>query len=73
VVTCRGHVVQEAALPRRGKRSELFTDTNGLILMRLKAASAGQYQLRLNITSVPHFLENAGAGLQVFRLAGKHL
>jgi hypothetical protein len=68
-VTHRGKIVQQDTLPRRGKRSELFTDTNGLILIRLKARSAGHYMLRLNITSVPPHLEIGGAGFRIFKLA----
>jgi len=68
-VTFRGRVVQQDTLPRHRKQSELFTDTNGLILTRFKAASAGPYTLRLSLTSLPHPLEIAGSGVQVFKLA----
>ena len=68
-VTHRGRTVQESTLPRRGKRSDLFTDTNGLILLRFRADSAGQYVLRLEVTSVPPHLEIHGAGIRVFKLA----
>lgn len=67
-VAYRGETVQESTLPRRGKRSDLFTDTNGLILLRFTAQSAGQYVLQLNITSVPPHLEIHGAGIRVFKL-----
>jgi hypothetical protein len=68
-VTYRGQTVQESTLPRRGRRSERFTDTNGLILLRFRADSAGQYLLRLEVTSVPPYLEISGAGIRVFKLA----
>jgi hypothetical protein len=68
-VAYRGETVQESTLPRRGKRSDLFTDTNGLILLRFTAQSAGQYVLQLNITSVPPHLEIHGALIRVFKLA----
>ena len=68
-VAYRGHTVQESTVPRRAKRSDLFTDTNGLILLRFTAQSAGQYVLQLNITSVPPHLELHGAGIRVFKLA----
>jgi hypothetical protein len=68
-VAYRGHVIQQSALPRRGTRSELFTDTNGLILLRFEARSSGQYLLRLNVTSVPPHLQISGAGVRVLKLA----
>jgi hypothetical protein len=68
-VACRGQTVQESTMPRRGKRSDLFTDTNGLILVRFTALSAGKYVLHLNITSVPPGLEIHGALIRVLKLA----
>ena len=68
VVTSGGRVIQQSALPRRGKRSELFTDTNGLVLLRLQSPAARKYVLRLNITSVPRHLELHGAGVIIFKL-----
>ena len=68
-VTYRGQLVQSDMLPRHGKRSELFTDPNGLILTRFRAESAGRYVLKLHISSVPPHLEIGGAGLRVLKLA----
>jgi len=68
-VAYRGQIVQQSTLPRRGKRSDLFTDTNGLILVRFTAQSAGKYVLQLNITSVPPRLEIHGSLIRVLKLA----
>ena len=68
-VAYRGQIVQQSTLPRRGKRSDLFTDTNGLILVRFTAQSAGKYVLQLNITSVPPHLEIHGSLIRVLKLA----
>ena len=67
-VTFRGDVIQQSVLPRRGRRSELFTDTNGLILLGFDAPSAGRYVLRLNITSVPEHLDISGSGIRLLKL-----
>jgi hypothetical protein len=68
-ITFHGRIVQQDTLPRRGTMSELFTDTNGLILTRFKAESAGNYILRLNVTAVPPHLDIYGAGVRVLKLA----
>jgi hypothetical protein len=68
-VAYRGHVIERSTLPRRGAHSERFTDTNGVILVRFEAPSAGRYVVRLNITSVPPHLEITGAGVRVLKLA----
>ena len=67
-ITFRGAVIQRSVLPRHGRRRDLFTDTNGLILLRFEAPSAGRYVLRLNITSVPEHLEISGAGIRLLKL-----
>jgi hypothetical protein len=68
-VAYHGHVIQRSTLPRRGARSDRFTDTNGLILVRFEAPSSGRYVVRMNITSVPPHLEITGAGVRVLKLA----
>jgi hypothetical protein len=70
-VAYRDHVIERSTLPRRGARSDRFTDTNGLILVRFEAPSSGRYVVRMNITSVPPHLEITGAGILVFKLADR--
>jgi hypothetical protein len=70
-VTYRGRVIERGTLPRRGARSDRFTDTNGLILVRFEAPSRGRYLVRMNITSVPPDLEITGAGVRVLKLADR--
>ncbi len=68
-VTYRGQTVEASTLPRRGRRSERFTDPSGLILVRFRAESAGQYVLRLKVTSVPPHLEIGGADILLYKVA----
>jgi hypothetical protein len=68
-IAYRGHVIERGTLPRRGARSDRFTDTNGLILVRFEAPSSGRYVVRIDITSVPPHLEITGAGVRVLKLA----
>ena len=62
-IAYRGRVIERSTLPRLGARSDRFTDTNGLILVRFEAPSSGRYVVRMNITSgTRHILRSPAPG-----------